>query len=537
MPIVNFLLRPIIGSAHAVTVSIDNGQLVPSPFTTPVANTVHVISFDGTPISTNFFPAVGLQAGQTAPAIFTTAGLSSPGMTDPYGRWDRSVGDRPGLSGYATPGIAPLREAGYNVITWDSRGKGASGGRLEMAAPEFEGRDTQNLITYYTNQGWLKTDGSGDPYIGMVGGSYGGLTQLVAAAVDHRIDAIVPAIAPNSLSNSLYPSKAFNALWLGALLPFAMLSAGNRVNPQIYLAAITGDLFGWVSPTFQALMKRTGPSELVKNITAPALFIQGVPDTAFPLGEGLRGAQTLSTEGIPVKMIWYCGGHGVCLNPKSPIQDQVILDSTLGWLNRYVKDVDTQEFPTFQWVDQSGQFHGSDLMPFDPGFTGDPIVASSRGGFLPIVSVLGGGGPGVKALPSPALVSDRAVNAINLKVTAPQGASATLIVGRPELTLTYSGIGLSHNVFAQFVDDRTGLVLGNAVTPVPVVLDGRTHTATVMLDAVAHTMTPGSSITLQLTSSALPFVNSLALGAVNVSGITVSLPTVADGMAGPLVTP
>jgi len=40
-------------------------------------------------------------------------------------------------------------------------------------------------------------------------------------------------------------------------------------------------------------------------------------------------------------------------------------------------------------------------------------------------------------------------------------------------------------VFAQFVDDQTGVVLGNAVTPVPVVLDGREHTATVELDGIS----------------------------------------------------
>ena len=56
-------------------------------------------------------------------------------------------------------------------------------------------------------------------------------------------------------------------------------------------------------------------------------------------------------------------------------------------------------------------------------------------------------------------------------------------MGAPELTLTYSGTGSSRHVYAQLVDDTTGLVLGNAVTPVPVTLDGQTHTVSALAGA------------------------------------------------------
>lgn len=534
-PVVGTVLWPLIGSAQAVTVAVDNGLLVPDPFRTPVAFTVKVISFDGTPISTNFFPAVGLSPGQTAPTVLTTAGLSSSGMTDPYGRWDRSVGDRPGLAGYATPGIAPVRESGYNVVTWDSRGKGASGGILELGAPEYEGRDTQTIITYYTNQGWVSTDPTGDPLIGMMGGSMGGLQQLVAASIDGRIDAIVPAIAPNDVLTSLYPDRSFNTLWGGALLPLALLGAGARVNPEIYLGAVTGTLTDWIPPGYVALLERTGPGDRVADITAPTLLIQGVPDTLFTLTDAVTSAQMLLSAGTPTKMLWYCGGHGVCLNPASPIQNQLILDSTLNWLDRYVKGVDTPELPTFRWVDQRGQFFASDLMPFDPEFAGAALLASGRGGLLPMISGIGGGGPQLAALPSPAVASSRALNAVNLTVTAPAAGGDTLVVGAPALTFTYSGVGLSKNVYAQLVDDQTDLVLGNAVTPVPVVLDGQPHTVTVALQNVAQTMAPGSTLTLQITNTAAPFLNSLALGVVDITAIEIALPTVAVGAAVPVL--
>ncbi len=47
----------------------------------------------------------------------------------------------------------------------------------------------------------------------MVGASYGGGIQLVTAAIDHRVDAIVPTIAWNNLNTSLYKNEAPKTSW------------------------------------------------------------------------------------------------------------------------------------------------------------------------------------------------------------------------------------------------------------------------------------------------------------------------------------
>ena len=89
-------------------------------------------------------------------------------------------------------------------------------------------------------------------------------------------------------------------------------------------------------------------------------------------------------------------------------------------------------------------------------------------------------------------------------------------------------IGTSQSVYAQIVDDQTGLVLGNIDTPIPVTLDGQTHTTSVPLQDVAYTAaSPGSTLTLQLVGSATQFENFTSFGAINVSNMTLSLPTVA----------
>ena len=108
----------------------------------------------------------------------------------------------------------------------------------------------------------------------------------------------------------------------------------------------------------------------------------------------------------------------------------------------------------------------------------------------------------------------KATNALNLTVPAAM------------TTLTYSGIGVGRHVYAQLVDNTTGLVLGNNVTPIPVTLDGQTHTITVPLEPVVHTLRPGETVTLQLVASAGIYATIVpSLGALNVSSMELALPT------------
>ena len=125
-----------------------------------------------------------------------------------------------------------MRRAGYNVLTWDPRGFGASGGTAEVDSPKFEGRDVSALIDYVARQPEAQLDERGDPRVGMAGGSYGGGIQLVAAAIDHRIDAIVPDIAWNSLETSLGKNDTVKSGW-GLALYAASAAAGARLDPEI----------------------------------------------------------------------------------------------------------------------------------------------------------------------------------------------------------------------------------------------------------------------------------------------------------------
>ncbi|HUO40569.1 MAG TPA: CocE/NonD family hydrolase [Mycobacterium sp.] len=514
VPILNTVLGPLIGYALIEPITVDVGALVPAG--APVAFTVKVISFDGTPISTNFFPASGLQQAQKAPTILWSPGFGGPGVTDPNSQWDPFAG------------IAPLRENGYNVVTWDPRGEHASGGTLEFDSPQYEARDVSALIDWVAEQPEALLDGPNDPRIGMVGGSYGGGIQLVSAAIDPRIDAIVPAITWNSLNTSFYPNQAFKTAV--ALLLLLTLADGSRLDPQIYYGILTGALTGRLTPAQQALLAARAPE--VSNITAPTLLIQGTVDDFFGLQQADTNSQILAADGVPVKMVWFCGGHGTCLSTTD--NGSVVEQDTLAWLDRYVKDDPlAPTFPTFEWVDQTGQYYSSELLPSNPSFHGAPIVVSGGGGILPIVPLLGGSGPQKLAtFPYSLIEPSKAKIALNVPIPT----ESAQIVGAPQLTLTYAGVGPCRHIYAQLVDDDTGLVVGNQVTAIPVTLDGKTHTVSVPLDEVAYTMTPGDKLSLQLVGSATLFESLTSVAVIDVSSAQLTLPTVgpgADAMAEP----
>ena len=506
IPIISDLLHPFIG--YPVQIGLPAG--------TPVPRDVKVISFDGTPIYVHFMPALGLQAKQTAPTILNGPAAFLPGATN----LDGTLLDDVITDAFGQVSIDTLRRAGYNVVTWDPRGEYNSGGVLQVDSPDFEARDVSAIISWVATQpeAQLDSEAGHDPRMGMVGASYGGGIQLVTAAIDQRVDAIVPTIAWNSLNTSLYKNEAFKSG--GAILIGVLPLTGARANPRLLPAAIYGALTGMLTQADQDLLAERGPGgprDLVNNITAPTLLIQGTVDTSFTLQEAADTAQELITNGVPTKVLWFCGGHGLCVNNLFDLRDGALIERrTLEWLDRYVRREDVDTGPQFEWVDQRGQYFSSNVYPVPPG---NPIVASSSAaGVLPLLGFIGGSG--VPVISSAA----KAINAVNL--TVPAATTTTYIVGAPELTLTYSGTGFGRHVYAQLVDDTTGQVLGYNVTPIPVTLDGQAHTVTVPLEQVAHTLPPGETVTLQLVASAGIYATIVpSLGALTVSSMQLTLPT------------
>jgi ABC-2 type transport system ATP-binding protein len=546
------------------------------------AKDVTITSFDGTKIAAHWFVGKGVGPGQRAPTVLEGPGWSSGGDTNAEG------GSGAG-SIFGVPGISGFVNHGYNVLTWDPRGFGQSGGTVEIDDPRYEGRDVQALIDWVAKQPEAQLDQSctsskrkgrrgkrrrkrrvtcatspDDPTIGMAGASYGGGIQLVVAGLDKRIDAIAPTIAWHSLISSLFPEGDIKFGWGSILiaagvqgtLPGGLSSpatAAGRQDPHFYSILANGVATGTTSQDDLDWMASHGPGELLKRIQVPTLLLQGTVDTLFPLDEAVanfgeigqnpmrtaaikakakrkkkgkrkRRKAATAVQRVPVKMVWFCGGHGVCLTDAGP--GSAYLDQrTLAWFDRWLRgkpDVDTG--PKFAWIADDGELRTSDAYPLAPAGT----LHASGSGVLPIVP-----GQGSGAL----IFASAAANAVNVPVPGPSAAAN--VVGAPHLDLTYQGTAAPQRtwIYAQFLNPRNGTVLGNTATPIPVTLDGQQHTISRDVELVAGRAPAGGGYTLQLTPSSSLFDLQRSTGAVTFNDVDVTMPLGDPVTASPAVTP
>jgi ABC-2 type transport system ATP-binding protein len=412
------------------------------------------------------------------------------------------------------------------VLTWDSRGFGESGGTVEVDSKDFEGRDVSALLDWLATQPEQELDGTGDPRAGMTGASYAGGIELVAAAIDHRIDAIAPDIAWHSLLTALYRDDLVKGGWAAALsglgIPTAtalgvISPAGvqtGTVDPHIVSALEEGLAAGHLSAEDKAWFESRGPGDLVAQIRAPTLLVQGTADTLFTPSEAIRNFEQLKASGVPVHMLWFCGGHGVCLTQgdNSRVETRIIT-----WLRHWLMDDHpADDDPTFEWLADDGQWRSGADWPLPQGA---PLVAHGAGTLAFSPADTQSSGLLVAATPS--------ANALNVAIPPP--ARHVDAVGEPRLELDYKGTATdAHSyLFAQIVDEQRHLVLGNQVTPIAVTLDGKAHSLTRSLEGVAAAIEPGARYTLQITGGSSVYGPVRSAGLVQLTKVRLSLPSVA----------
>src|SRR4051794_19981168 len=213
-------------------------------------------------------------------------------------------------------------------------------------------------------------------------------------------------------------------------------------------------------------------------------------------------------------MLWFCGGHGTCLTGSGPAG--YIEQAVVAWLKRYVgNDLTADTGPAFEWLADDAQWRST---PASPPARAAPIPATGSGTLVLNPADAGSGSP---------VAAARAANAVNVPVVA---SAAAQILGEPQLTLTYSGTGTGTHVFAQLVDEARGVVVGNQATPIPVTLDGQTHTITRPLEAIASA---GGRYTLQVAGGTMLYGPVRGAAAITFSKIGLSLPTA--GADAPLI--
>ncbi|MFG1989603.1 alpha/beta fold hydrolase [Actinoplanes sp. NPDC048988] len=244
-----------------------------------------------------------------------------------------------------------LADRGYAVLTWTAQGFGRSGGQIHLDSPDYEVRDAQGLLDWLAQRPEIRTDATGDPRVGVVGGSYGGALALMLAAQDSRVDAIVPSITWNDLNNVFLQQSAatettgvFKKGWAGVFFgnggsdaPSGALAnpACGRFAADICAAYLQVATTGVPDQKTSDLLRRSSPAPVLNKIKAPTLLVQGEVDTLFPLSEADANAKGIAAAGTPVRVAWFTGGHDGGAGPQTD-QDRVKF-LTVQWLDHYVK--------------------------------------------------------------------------------------------------------------------------------------------------------------------------------------------------------
>jgi ABC-2 type transport system ATP-binding protein len=508
--------RRVLAVLTALATSAALAPLTAPPALAAPQRDVVVKSFDGTPIVVHFFPADGLSKGERAPVVMIAHGYGEKG---PATRDEALVG---------APSTDALLKSGYNVLTWDARGHGGSGGTAMFDSPDFEVRDTRKLIDWAARQPEVKLDAKGDPRVGMAGASYGGIIQFNTAAADRRVDVISPSYTGHSLSDDMIaPRGKFKETWASFLTvataqtvpPGVISPAGPQVHtpdPEAISGLLSGAATGELSEEFRAYLDYRSPSRFVGRIRVPTLLQEGTTDLLFPLSNATKNYRTLKANGVPVKMVWNCEGHSLCGRSTGPAGR--FTATTIRWFDRHLKGRSASTGRPFEWIADNEDAYRS-AVRFPPASAGS-LRASGSGQLavsplspLSSTGFIGAGG-------SPAAYS------VNADFSAPPGERS--VVGAPKLTISYSGTAApaAAHLYAQVVDLDANRVVGGQITPIRVTLDGGQHTVTQELEAIATRAKPSSRYQLQILPGSLAFGQQRSTGVVQLHRVKATLPLI-----------
>ena len=139
--------------------------------------------------------------------------------------------------------IQRMLPRGYDVVAYDSRGHGASQGD-RCTYGYFEKRDLQHVL-----------DELGDDRVILIGHSLGGAVALQAAAVDHRVRAVVAAST------------------------FADLrSIATERAPYVFTPSLIKAAFERAEHDGQFVVDQVSPLRAAAEITVPVLIVHGALD-------------------------------------------------------------------------------------------------------------------------------------------------------------------------------------------------------------------------------------------------------------------
>ncbi|MFD7437172.1 alpha/beta fold hydrolase [Streptomyces sp. NPDC059861] len=427
-----------------------------------------------------------------------------------------------------------LARDGYAVLTWSARGFGGSTGRIGLNDPEGEVADVSKLLDWLAGQPQVALDKSGDPRVGMAGGSYGGAIALLTAGYDDRVDAIAPAITYWNLADALFPNDVFKKLWAGVFVN----SGGGCAKFEPRLCEMYERVAESGTPDTEAreLLEERSPSAVGDRIDVPTLLIQGQSDSLFLLDQADAAAQAVRAGGAPVDVDWIAGGHDGGDLETTRVQQRVTR-----WFDRYLKDDEgAATGPAFR-VTRTGGVDSTDGEALLRGASADtyPGLGSGRravvltGHEQSFDNPPGAGPPAVSALPGLGAgggLAQLSALGVGISLDFPgqhaRFESAPLtedlrITGSPTATVHVKSSSEDAVLFAKVYDvgpdGRQQVLPSQLVTPVRVTDAKAGKDVTLTLPAVDHEAGKGHRLRLVLASTDLAYASPAAPATYTVS--------------------
>ena len=501
------------------------------------------------------------------PAVLTTNGFGG------------SKDDQAGLG-------AAFASRGYVVLSYSGLGFGGSDCKITLDDPDYDGKAASQLVSYLGGaEGIAFTDDTHttpapaldvvvhdardhdgravahDPRVGMVGGSYGGAIQFATAAVDKRVDTLVPLITWNDLSYSLAPNNtsqispdgvstvvpgAAKLLWALGFSGLGVVTGAQNASTDparlvgcpnfadfVCPALVTASALGTLDAGTVDDLRHASVASYVDEVRVPTFLIQGQSDTLFNLNEATATFKALRSRGVPVTMAWSEFGHS---GPAAPGELDLADPSAnylgqrvLAWFDHYLQDRPVETGPLFSyfrdWVDYTGSaapaYAEASSLPRSGSRTlylsGSALVddpAEVRTGDQAFTTPVAG----VPTSTDPADVlgdqlplSENDLPGTFASFTTPALGRPLTVVGSPELDLQISSSLPDLVLFAKVLDvDPAGeaTIVHNLVAPVHVTAAGRPFE--VRLPAFVHRFEAGHRLRLVVAGGSTNYRGSLA---------------------------
>ncbi|WP_407555602.1 CocE/NonD family hydrolase [Streptomyces sp. Pv4-95] len=333
-------------------------------------------------VDADLYRPAGADAAHPAPAVLTTNGFGgskADGSTDVTAK--------------------SFAARGYVAMAYSGLGFGKTGCPISLDDPTADGKAASQLLDFLagaraaddgTRVDYVTKDGARDPRVGMIGGSYGGAIQMATAAVDHRVDALVPLITWHDLAYSLAPNNAdrdssapgpvpgaYKYQWTNGF--FLIGEAQGLAHPGLdrsrtggagclhFVASAcqtkrlldSGRYPAQDTATMLRYARSVSPVSYLKSVSAPTLLVQGQADSLFNLNEAAATYRTLSAQGTETKMIWQAWGHSGGMKKSAAgeldlkqgnLETSYVGRRILAWFDRYLhRRTDTDTGPAFAY--------------------------------------------------------------------------------------------------------------------------------------------------------------------------------------------